>query len=175
MSATGYMHASLTIRRTNTVSRREIIDVSRGGMRVRLVDNGISPLSLPRSYAVHDELVACSGSAVQQIKGETVYKVTDVVMSLLRKFAWKPAALLPTGSVTVARSTALLRAKAVFFLLLPSSCSKFNLIQSAHFLLFLAGDYAFSRIWITYEYIDKTIRSVPLFITWLTFLFRALA
>ncbi|EEA7739131.1 hypothetical protein ABL31_000276 [Salmonella enterica subsp. enterica] len=26
-------------------------------------------------------------------------------------------------------------------------------------MLFLAGDYAFSRIWITYEYIDKTIRS----------------
>ncbi|EAA5286279.1 hypothetical protein YG82_003091 [Salmonella enterica subsp. houtenae] len=26
-------------------------------------------------------------------------------------------------------------------------------------MLFLAGDYAFSRIWITYEYINKTIRS----------------
>ncbi len=38
---------------------------------------------------------------------------------------------------------------------------KFNLYsQSAPFLvIILAGDYAFSRIWITYEYIDKTIRS----------------
>ncbi|AGR58979.1 hypothetical protein A464_1794 [Salmonella bongori N268-08] len=26
-------------------------------------------------------------------------------------------------------------------------------------LLFFAGDYAFSRIWITYEYVNKTIRS----------------
>ncbi|EAA8876106.1 hypothetical protein BR499_19450 [Salmonella enterica subsp. enterica serovar Uganda] len=46
----------------------------------------------------------------------------------------------------------------LFFFSLPS-CSAFNLIQAPHFFLFLAGDYAFSRIWITYEYIDKTIRS----------------
>ncbi|EBW4675524.1 hypothetical protein FNI46_01275 [Salmonella enterica subsp. salamae] len=47
----------------------------------------------------------------------------------------------------------------LFFFFSLLSCSAFNLIQAPYLLLFLAGDYAFSRIWITYEYINKTIRS----------------
>ncbi|EDQ6088111.1 hypothetical protein T142_002571 [Salmonella enterica] len=44
-------------------------------------------------------------------------------------------------------------------------------------MLFLAGDYAFSRIWITYEYINKTIRSaiINLMYNMANLSFRALA
>ncbi|EAQ5861636.1 hypothetical protein F7261_03215 [Salmonella enterica] len=83
-------------------------------------------------------------------------------MSLLRKFAWKPAALLPDrqrNHVELVQRPLLRRQRPFLFFFSLPSCSKFNLIQAPHFLLFLAGDYAFSRIWITYEYIDKTIRS----------------
>ncbi|ECI4628593.1 exoribonuclease II [Salmonella enterica subsp. enterica] len=65
---------------TNTRFAAEIIDVSRGGMRVRLVDNGaIAFISAPFLHAVRDELVCSQENGTVQIKGETVYKVTDVI------------------------------------------------------------------------------------------------
>lgn len=58
----------------------EIIDISRGGMRVRLVDNGaVAFIPAPFLHAVRDELVCSQENGTVQIKGETVYKVTDVI------------------------------------------------------------------------------------------------
>ncbi|MFP5596107.1 exoribonuclease II [Kluyvera sp. 142486] len=58
----------------------EIIDVSRGGMRVRLVDNGaVAFIPAPFLHAVRDEMVCSQESGTVQIKGEVVYKVTDVI------------------------------------------------------------------------------------------------
>lgn len=65
---------------TDTRFAAEIIDVSRGGMRVRLVDNGaVAFIPAPFLHAVRDELVCSQESGTIQIKGETVYKVTDVI------------------------------------------------------------------------------------------------
>lgn len=65
---------------TDTRFSAEIIDISRGGMRVRLVDNGaVAFIPAPFLHAVRDELVCSQESGTVQIKGETVYKVTDVI------------------------------------------------------------------------------------------------
>ena len=65
---------------TETRFSAEIIDISRGGMRVRLVDNGaIAFIPAPFLHAVRDELVCSQENGTVQIKGETVYKVTDVI------------------------------------------------------------------------------------------------
>ena len=65
---------------TDTRFAAEIIDISRGGMRVRLVDNGaVAFIPAPFLHAVRDELVCSQENGTVQIKGETVYKVTDVI------------------------------------------------------------------------------------------------
>ncbi len=65
---------------TDTRFAAEIIDISRGGMRVRLVDNGaIAFIPAPFLHAVRDELVCSQENGTVQIKGEVVYKVTDVI------------------------------------------------------------------------------------------------
>ncbi|UXY13144.1 exoribonuclease II [Kosakonia sp. ML.JS2a] len=65
---------------TDTRFSAEIIDVSRGGMRVRLVDNGaVAFIPAPFIHAVRDELVCSQESGTVQIKGETAFKVTDVI------------------------------------------------------------------------------------------------
>ncbi|MCZ3381934.1 MULTISPECIES: exoribonuclease II [Kosakonia] len=65
---------------TDTRFAAEIIDVSRGGMRVRLVDNGaVAFIPAPFIHAVRDELVCSQENGTVQIKGETVFKVTDVI------------------------------------------------------------------------------------------------
>ena len=65
---------------TDTRYAAEIIDISRGGMRVRLVDNGaVAFIPAPFLHAVRDELVCSQENGTVQIKGETVYKVTDVI------------------------------------------------------------------------------------------------
>ena len=65
---------------TDTRYAAEIIDVSRGGMRVRLVDNGaVAFIPAPFLHAVRDELVCSQENGTVQIKGEVVYKVTDVI------------------------------------------------------------------------------------------------
>ncbi|MGP3591783.1 exoribonuclease II [Vagococcus sp. WN89Y] len=58
----------------------EVIDVSRGGMRVRLVDNGaVAFIPAPFIHAVRDELACSQENGTVQIKGETAFKVTDVI------------------------------------------------------------------------------------------------
>ena len=65
---------------TDTRFPAEIIDISRGGMRVRPVDNGaVAFIPAPFLHAVRDELVCSRENGTVQIKGETVYKVTDVI------------------------------------------------------------------------------------------------
>ena len=65
---------------TETRFAAEIIDVSRGGMRVRLVDNGaVAFIPAPFLHAVRDEMVCSQESGTVQIKGEVAYKVTDVI------------------------------------------------------------------------------------------------
>ncbi|NYY78681.1 hypothetical protein DMI66_00420 [Escherichia coli] len=65
---------------TDTRFAAEIVDISRGGMRVRLVDNGaIAFIPAPFLHAVRDELVCSRENGTVQIKGETAYKVTDVI------------------------------------------------------------------------------------------------
>ncbi|KAF6678892.1 MULTISPECIES: exoribonuclease II [Pantoea] len=58
----------------------EIIDVSRGGMRVRLLEFGaVAFIPAPFIHAVRDELVCSQENGSVQIKGEVVYRVTDVI------------------------------------------------------------------------------------------------
>lgn len=65
---------------TETRFAAEIIDVSRGGMRVRLVDNGaVAFIPAPFLHAVRDELTCSQENGAVMIKGEPVYKVTDVI------------------------------------------------------------------------------------------------
>ena len=65
---------------TDTRFSAEIIDVSRGGMRVRLLANGaVAFIPAPFIHAVRDELVCSQESGTVQIKGEAVYRVTDVI------------------------------------------------------------------------------------------------
>ncbi|WP_314417865.1 exoribonuclease II [Pseudescherichia vulneris] len=65
---------------TDTRFAAEIIDISRGGMRVRLVDNGaVAFIPAPFLHAVRDEMVCSQESGTVTIKGETVYKVSDMI------------------------------------------------------------------------------------------------
>ncbi len=58
----------------------EIVDISRGGMRVRLLDNGASAfVPAPFLHAVRDELVCSQENGTVQIKGDVRYRVTDVI------------------------------------------------------------------------------------------------
>ncbi|WP_437612789.1 exoribonuclease II [Erwinia sp. V71] len=58
----------------------EIIDISRGGMRVRLLDNGaVAFIPAPFIHAVRDEMVCSQETGTVQIKGEVAYRVTDVI------------------------------------------------------------------------------------------------
>lgn len=58
----------------------EVIDVSRGGMRVRLIENGATAfIPAPFIHAVRDELVCSQEQGTIQIKGEVAYRVTDVI------------------------------------------------------------------------------------------------
>ena len=58
----------------------EIIDISRGGMRVRLTDIGaVAFIPAPFIHSVRDELVCSQDSGTVQIKGEERYRVTDLI------------------------------------------------------------------------------------------------
>ena len=65
---------------TDTRFSAEIIDVSRGGMRVRLIENGaVAFIPAPFIHAVRDEMVCSQELGTVQINGEVAYKVTDVI------------------------------------------------------------------------------------------------
>jgi len=58
----------------------EVIDVSRGGMRVRLQENGaVAFIPAPFIHAVRDELVCSNENGTVQIKGDVAYRVTDLI------------------------------------------------------------------------------------------------
>ncbi|RWR03706.1 exoribonuclease II [[Pantoea] beijingensis] len=65
---------------TDTRFSAEIIDISRGGMRVRLQDIGaMAFIPAPFLHAVRDEMVCSQESGTVQIKGEVVFRVTDII------------------------------------------------------------------------------------------------
>ncbi|CAI0936632.1 Exoribonuclease 2 [Serratia liquefaciens] len=58
----------------------EIIDVTRGGLRVRLLDNGaVAFIPAPFIHAVRDEMVCSQDTGTVQIKGEVVYRQGDTL------------------------------------------------------------------------------------------------
>lgn len=58
----------------------EIIDISRGGMRIRLNDNGaVAFIPAPFIHSVRDELVCSQELGTAMIKGEERYRVTDII------------------------------------------------------------------------------------------------
>lgn len=65
---------------TDTRFAAEIIDVTRGGLRVRLLDNGaVAFIPAPFIHAVRDEMVCSQETGTVQIKGETVYSQSDKI------------------------------------------------------------------------------------------------
>ncbi|HDL7793496.1 TPA: exoribonuclease II [Yersinia enterocolitica] len=65
---------------TDTRFPAEIIDVTRGGLRVRLLDNGaVAFIPAPFIHAVRDEMVCSQETGSVQIKGETVYSQSDKI------------------------------------------------------------------------------------------------
>ncbi|MGE4799761.1 exoribonuclease II [Yersinia hibernica] len=65
---------------TDTQFPAEIIDVTRGGLRVRLLDNGaVAFIPAPFIHAVRDEMVCSQETGTVQIKGETVYSQSDKI------------------------------------------------------------------------------------------------
>ncbi|MCB5308410.1 exoribonuclease II [Yersinia massiliensis] len=65
---------------TDTRFPAEIIDVTRGGLRVRLLDNGaVAFIPAPFIHAVRDEMVCSQETGTVQINGETVYSQNDKI------------------------------------------------------------------------------------------------
>ncbi len=65
---------------TDTRYAAEIIDVSRGGMRVRLSENGaVAFIPAPFIHSVRDELVCSQDTGTVQVKGEERYRQGDVI------------------------------------------------------------------------------------------------
>lgn len=65
---------------TDTCFNAEIIDVTRGGLRVRLLDNGaVAFIPAPFIHAVRDELVCSQDTGTVQVKGEVVYRQSDTL------------------------------------------------------------------------------------------------
>jgi exoribonuclease-2 len=85
---------------TDTRFTAEIMDVNRGGLRVRLLENGASAF-IPASFihAVRDELVCSQDTGIVTVKGEPVYRQSDTLTVVLtevrletRSIIAKPAA-----------------------------------------------------------------------------------
>ncbi|HHH1332665.1 TPA: exoribonuclease II [Yersinia enterocolitica] len=65
---------------TDTRFPAEIIDVTRGGLRVRLLDNGaVVFIPAPFIHAVRDEMVCSQETGTVQIKDETIYSQSDKI------------------------------------------------------------------------------------------------
>ncbi|VAX76806.1 Exoribonuclease 2 [Serratia symbiotica] len=60
--------------------RAEIIDITRGGMRVRILDNGaVAFIPAPLIHAVRDEIQCSQETGTVQIKGEVAYRQRDTL------------------------------------------------------------------------------------------------
>ncbi|PVZ84812.1 exoribonuclease II [Serratia sp. S1B] len=58
----------------------EIIDVTRGGLRVRLLENGaVAFIPAPFIHAVRDEMVCSQEAGTVQVKGEVIYRQSDTL------------------------------------------------------------------------------------------------
>lgn len=65
---------------TDTKFSAEIIDVTRGGLRVRLQDIGaVAFIPAPFLHAVRDELVCSFDTGTVMIKGEVAYRQSDII------------------------------------------------------------------------------------------------
>ncbi|MBE8595000.1 exoribonuclease II [Xenorhabdus sp. BG5] len=65
---------------TDKIFPAEIIDITRGGLRVRLADNGaIAFVPGPFLHAVRDELQCSQETGSVLIKGETVHRLNDII------------------------------------------------------------------------------------------------
>ncbi|MFP1917502.1 exoribonuclease II [Lonsdalea quercina] len=71
---------------TDTRFSAEIMDVTRGGLRVRMLDNGATAF-IPASFihAVRDELVCSQDTGTVTIKGEVVYRQSDKLDVMLKE------------------------------------------------------------------------------------------
>lgn len=71
---------------TDTRFSAEIMDVTRGGLRVRLLDNGATAF-IPASFlhAVRDELVCSQDTGTVTIKGEVAYRQSDKLDVMLKE------------------------------------------------------------------------------------------
>ncbi|OSM99534.1 exoribonuclease II [Lonsdalea populi] len=71
---------------TDTRFSAEIMDVTRGGLRVRLLDNGATAF-IPASliHSVRDELVCSQETGTVTIKGEIVYRQSDKLDVMLKE------------------------------------------------------------------------------------------
>jgi len=64
---------------TDTRFSAEIIDVTRGGLRIRLLDNGaVAFIPAPFIHAVRDELVCSQETGSVSVKGEVRYRLGDI-------------------------------------------------------------------------------------------------
>ncbi|WP_413738797.1 exoribonuclease II [Sodalis sp. RH21] len=65
---------------SDTRYKAEIIDVSRGGMRVRLIENGaVAFIPAPFIHSVRDELACSQETGTVQVKGEERYRQGDAI------------------------------------------------------------------------------------------------
>ncbi|MGL4601585.1 MAG: S1 RNA-binding domain-containing protein, partial [Plesiomonas sp.] len=70
----------------NTSYRAEIMDVTRGGLRVRLLDNGaVAFVPAPLIHSVRDELECSTDTATVSIKGQPVFRLGDTIDVLLKE------------------------------------------------------------------------------------------
>ncbi|GKX61677.1 exoribonuclease 2 [Pragia fontium] len=62
----------------------EILDISRGGMRIKLLENGaVAFIPAPFIHAVRDELVCSAETGTIQLKGEVIYRQGDTLEVIL--------------------------------------------------------------------------------------------
>lgn len=66
--------------KTNTIFAAEITDITRGGLRIRLTDNGANAfIPAPFIHSVREEIQCSQEAGAIIIKGVTVYKLNDVI------------------------------------------------------------------------------------------------
>lgn len=65
---------------TDCIFNAEIIEISRGGMRIRLLENGaVAFIPAPFIHVVREELSCSQESGTLKIKGEVTYRITDII------------------------------------------------------------------------------------------------
>ncbi|TKU43388.1 hypothetical protein FDX04_06400 [Citrobacter sp. wls615] len=101
-------------------------------------------------------------------------------MSPLLKCGWKPAALSLVQPRNIDEANGLSLLVKGRFLFSPKSPPRTTLLSSGliyFFTIFSSASFAFFRFWITYQYINKTIRSaiITLYESWLPILLRLYA